>query len=101
MAKKSMIARDRKRQNLVNQHLSKRQHIKSIIKKKKNNFNEQLETQKMLQSLPRNSAPVRVKRRCWVTGRARGYFRVFGLSRHALREMAHDCLIPGLKKASW
>lgn len=101
MAKKSMIARDIKRKNLIDQYSKKRKHIKSTIKQKKNNFNEQLEAQQILQSLPKNSAPARLRRRCWVTGRSRGYFRAFGLSRHALREMTHNCLIPGLKKASW
>ena len=101
MAKKSMIARDTKRKSLIERYSKKRKHIKSIIKQKKNNFNEQLEAQKMLQNLPRNSAPARLRRRCWVTGRSRGCFRIFGLSRHTLREMTHDCLVPGLKKASW
>jgi len=83
MAKKSMIARDVKREKLINKFLNKRKKIKSKIKGT-NNFNEQLEIQRMIQSLPRNSSSIRLRRRCWATGRSRGYFRVFGLSRHVL-----------------
>ena len=100
MAKKSMIERDIKRKNLINKYSDKRKNIKSKIKKS-TSFNQQLEIQKTLQKLPRNSSPIRLKKRCWVTGRSRGYFRDFGLSRHTLREMAYNCLIPGLKKSSW
>jgi small subunit ribosomal protein S14 len=56
---------------------------------------------KKLHSLPRNSAAVRLRNRCWATGRSRAFFRDFGLSRHVLREMAHGGLVPGLKKSSW
>lgn len=100
MAKKSMIERERKRQKLINKYANKRKQIKSTLKKS-TSFNKQLEVQEILQKLPRNSSPIRLRKRCWATGRSRGYFRDFGLSRHVLREMAHDCLIPGLKKASW
>ena len=100
MAKQSMIQRERKREKLVNQHISKRKSIK-IKLKKVTDFNVQLKIQRELQKLPRNSAPTRLRNRCWLTGRSRGYFRAFGLSRHVLREMAHDCLIPGLGKSSW
>ena len=100
MAKKSMIQRDIKREKLLHKHFNKRKELKLRIKQTKS-FDEQLGIQKLLQNLPRNSSPVRLRKRCWVTGRSRGHFRVFGLSRHVLREMAHDCLIPGLKKSSW
>jgi len=100
MAKKSMIARDVKREKLIHKLSNKRKNIKAKIKET-NNFNEQLEVQKMIQSLPRDSSSIRLRKRCWATGRSRGYFRVFGLSRHVLREMAHECLIPGLQKSSW
>ena len=65
------------------------------------NFSQQLELQAKLQALPRNSSPIRVRNRCWKTGRPRGFFRDFGLSRHVLREMAHECLLPGVTKSSW
>lgn len=100
MAKKSMIEREKKRQKLINKYSNKREYIKSNLKKNIS-FNEQLEIQTILQKLPRNSSPIRLRKRCWATGRSRGYFRDFGLSRHTLREMAHNCLIPGLRKASW
>lgn len=100
MAKKNMIARDSKRKKLTSKYKSKRIEIKSKIRKTKS-FTEQLQLQEQLQKLPRNSLPIRQKMRCNITGRSRGYFRSFGLSRHVLREMAHDCLIPGLKKSSW
>jgi small subunit ribosomal protein S14 len=51
--------------------------------------------------LPPNSLPIRLRNRCWKTGRSRGVYRDFGLSRHVIREMAHQCLLPGLIKASW
>ena len=100
MAKKSMIERDKKREKLIQQYHKKRGRIKTLVKQKQN-FDKQLEMQKMLQKLPRNSAPIRLRKRCWATGRSRGYFRLFGLSRHVLREMTHECLVPGLTKSSW
>ncbi len=100
MAKKNMIARNSKREKLTLKYKSQRIEIKSRIKKTKS-FSEQLELQERLQKLPRNSLPIRQKKRCNITGRSRGYFRTFGLSRHVLREMAHNCLVPGLKKSSW
>ena len=60
-----------------------------------------LDLYKKLEKIPRNSAKVRGRNRCWVTGRSQGFYRDFGLSRHVLREMAHEGMIPGLRKASW
>ena len=95
-----MIERDKKREKLTLKHLDKRNKIKAKIKETKD-FGKQLKIQEALQKFPRNSMPIRQRKRCQITGRSRGYFRAFGLSRHILREMAHDCLIPGLKKSSW
>nr|BBI37244.1 30S ribosomal protein S14 [Palmaria palmata] len=100
MAKKSMRAREDKRMKLVSQYDEKRTALKKQIKKT-NSFQEQLELQEKLQNLPRNSAPSRLRNRCWMTGRSRGVYRDFGLSRHVLREMAHECLLPGVTKSSW
>lgn len=100
MAKKNMIERDKKRTKLTLKYIKKRQEIKARIKITED-LDEQLQIQALLQELPRNSLPIRQRKRCKVTGRSRGYFRTFGLSRHVLREMAHNCLIPGLKKSSW
>ena len=100
MAKKSMLAREAKRKKLVSRYAKKR---KSILNKLKNaNTLEQIfEQNEKLQKLPRNSAPTRTRNRCWKTGRPRGFFRFFGLCRNAVRELSHDCLLPGVTKASW
>ena len=95
-----MIERDKKRKKLVQKLQKKRKNLKVLVKQS-DSFNSQLELQRTLQNMPRNSSPIRHRKRCWATGRSRGYFRLFGLSRHVLREMAHECLIPGLAKSSW
>nr|YP_009312921.1 Ribosomal protein S14 [Helminthora furcellata]SCW21175.1 Ribosomal protein S14 [Helminthora furcellata]SCW24035.1 Ribosomal protein S14 [Helminthora furcellata] len=100
MAKKGMKEREEKRLRLVNKHKEKRAHIKKQISAT-NSFDEQLQLQQQLQKLPRNSAKSRCRNRCWMTGRSRGFYRDFGLSRHVLREMAHECLLPGVTKSSW
>lgn len=100
MAKKSMIEREKKRQRLVIKHETKRTELKNSIKSS-NSYEEKLKLYAKLQSLPKNSFPNRLRNRCWMTGRSRGYYRDFGLSRHVLREMAQQCLLPGVKKSSW
>jgi small subunit ribosomal protein S14 len=100
MAKKSMIQREEKRERLIVKYTIKRNNIKLQLKGT-TVYQEKLDLLKKLESLPRNSAPSRHRNRCWVTGRSRGFYKDFGLSRHVLREMAHEGLIPGLKKASW
>nr|YP_010902709.1 ribosomal protein S14 [Hypnea nidulans]WCH54564.1 ribosomal protein S14 [Hypnea nidulans] len=100
MAKKSMIQREIKREKLYHKYKEKREKLKKLIKIT-SNFQEKINLQKQLQKLPLNSAPFRKRNRCWMTGRSRGFYRNFGLSRHALREMTHECLLPGVKKSSW
>jgi small subunit ribosomal protein S14 len=100
MAKKGMIERERKRQALVQKFLSKRMDLLKQMKTAAS-LEEKLQIHREIQKLPRNSAPVRVRNRCLITGRSRGYYRDFGLSRHCLREMAHQCLLPGVTKSSW
>jgi small subunit ribosomal protein S14 len=100
MAKKSMIQREFKRIKLVKKYSKKRNEILSNLKKAKN-LSELFILQKKLQSLPKNSLPIRIRNRCWKTGRCRGFYRDFGLSRHVIREMTHNCLLPGVTKASW
>ena len=95
-----MIQREIKRQNLVMKYAKKRALLKEKIRTAPS-FQEKFEFQRKLQQLPRNSSPVRLHNRCLVTGRPKGYFRDFGLSRHVLREMAHEGLLPGVRKASW
>ncbi len=89
MARKSLIARQQKREKLVEKYAKIRQELKE-----KGDFVG-------LQKLPKNSSPVRLKSRCIFTGRARSYYRKFGVSRLVLREMALRGEIPGLKKSSW
>ncbi len=89
MAKKSMIARDKKRTKMIEQYAAKRAELKEL-----GDFDG-------LAKLPRNSSPTRQKNRCVETGRPRGYMRQFGLSRISFREHASKGEIPGVTKASW
>lgn len=100
MAKQSMIQRELKREKLVQKYRLKRSSILKDLKSA-NNLKEVFTLQAKLQRLPLNSSPVRLRNRCWKTGRSQGVYRDFGLSRHVLREMAHACLLPGVTKSSW
>lgn len=100
MAKKSMVQRELKRKRLVLKFAKSRANLLNNLKQA-TTLEEKFDLNKKLQKLPRNSSKVRVRNRCWKTGRPRGYFRYFGLCRNAIREMAHDCLLPGITKASW
>ena len=100
MANRAMIQRELKRQRLVMKYAEKRTRLKKQIQQA-SSLKEKLDFHRKLQQLPRNSSAVRLHNRCLVTGRPQGYFRVFGLSRHVLREMAHQGLLPGVRKASW
>ncbi|MDX2098506.1 MAG: 30S ribosomal protein S14 [Leptolyngbyaceae cyanobacterium bins.59] len=100
MAKKSMIEREKRRKRLVEKYAAKREALKEEFANAENQ-QERLEIHRKIQQLPLNSAPNRVRNRCWMTGRPRGYYRDFGLSRNMLRDMAHKGLLPGVVKASW
>jgi small subunit ribosomal protein S14 len=100
MAKKSMIEREKKRINLEKKFFLKRQILLAEYKTA-DNFSSKMEIHSKIQQLPRNSAKTRIRNRCWKTGRPRGVFRDFGISRHVFREMAHECLLPGITKSSW
>ena len=89
MARKCLVAREGKRQKLVDKYAERRKELKE---------NGDWDA---LQKLPRNSSPIRLRNRCIMTGRPRGYFRKFGVSRLVFREMALKGEIPGLKKSSW
>ncbi|NLZ72247.1 MAG: 30S ribosomal protein S14 [Bacteroidales bacterium] len=89
MAKESMKAREVKRARLAEKYAEKRKQLKA-----EGDYEG-------LQALPRNSSPIRMRNRCKITGRSRGYIRQFGISRIQFREMASQGLIPGVKKASW
>lgn len=100
MAKKSMLERETKRKKLVTKYSEKRKEILSKLKTV-SSLEEIFSLNEKLQKLPRNSSRIRLRNRCWKTGRPRGYFRYFGLCRNAVRELAHECLLPGVTKASW
>jgi small subunit ribosomal protein S14 len=100
MAKKSMIEREKKRISLTKKYSVKRQTLLDKYNRT-SDFNLKLEIHSKIQSLPRNSAKIRIRNRCWKTGRPRGFYRDFGVARHVLREMAHQCLLPGVTKSSW
>ena len=100
MAKKSMVEREKKRIKLNNKYQTKRENLLKQYQTTED-FNLKLEIHSKIQKLPRNSAKIRIRNRCWKTGRPRGFYRDFGISRHVLREMAHQCLLPGVTKSSW
>ena len=95
-----MIQREEKRKRLILKYTPKREALKLSLKET-SSYKTKLEVYRKLENLPKNSAPCRHRNRCWATGRSRAFYRDFGLSRHVLREMAHEGLIPGLKKSSW
>lgn len=97
MARKSLIQREKKRQKLEQKYYWIRQSLKKEISK----VPSLREQHGKLQSSPRNSAPIRLHRRCFLTGRPRANYRDFGLSGHILREMVHACLLPGATRSSW
>jgi small subunit ribosomal protein S14 len=100
MAKKGRIQREQKRQRLVQKFQTKRTELKAQFSAA-TSLADRLAIHRELQQLPRNSAPVRLRNRCRLSGRSRGYFRDFGLSRHFLRELAHQGVLPGVTKSSW
>jgi len=101
MAKKSMVERELKRTKLVKKHAAKRAELKAVIRSQKSTEEERAAAQEKLNSLPRDSSPVRHRNRCAITGRPHGFYRKFGLGRNKLREAAMSGEIPGLTKASW
>jgi small subunit ribosomal protein S14 len=100
MAKKAMLEREKKREHLVEKYAEKRATLKEAFRTAEDP-QEKLEIHRQIQQLPRNSAPSRKHNRCWLTGRPRGYYRDFGLSRNVIREWAHQGLLPGVVKSSW
>jgi len=101
MAKKSKVVKNIQRLNLVERYASRRKELKAIIKDPKTSFVEKRLAYEKLEKMPRDANPIRIRNRCNLTGRPRGYYRKFGLSRIALREMANNGFIPGIRKASW
>ena len=101
MAKLSSIQKNNFRSKLIKKNLSKRKNLKSKIKDKKISLEERLLLQNKLNELPRNSSPIRHRNRCELTGRSRGVYRKFGLSRIKLRELSMTGDLPGVVKSSW
>ena len=101
MAKKSMIAREVKRRKLNEQHHAVRESLRQRVVDESLSYDERWQAMLDLQKLPRDSARTRQRNRCALTGRPRGYFRRFGLARHALREVVMRGEAPGVVKARW
>ena len=95
-----MIEREKKRIRLEKKYAIKRTVLLTNYQNEQD-FAKKLELHSKIQKLPHNSAKTRIRNRCWKTGRPRGVFRDFGISRHVFREMAHQCLLPGVTKSSW
>ena len=101
MAKKSMIAREVKREKLVKQYAAKRAALKAIINDKEIAVEERFKATLELAKLPRNSSAVRLHNRCQLTGRPHAYYRKLKISRIALRDLGSNGEIPGMVKSSW
>lgn len=100
MAKQSMIEREKKRLKLVCHYNQRRENLINQLNNAKS-FLDKQKIHRKIEKLPRNSSPIRLRKRCWRTGRSRGIYRDFGLCRHMIREMAHNGMLPGLRKSSW
>jgi small subunit ribosomal protein S14 len=101
MAKLSLINRDQKRRKLVKKFAKKREALEAIMNNSKASDEVRFAARLKIQQLPRNSNPTRLRNRCALTGRPRGYFRKFGLARNKVREFAMRGEVPGIVKASW
>ncbi len=101
MAKKSQVNRDRKRRSLIDKHAAKRAELRKKLNDPNISIEEKLEVQDAFAKLPRNSCPTRLNRRCEVSGRSKSYYRKFGISRIALRDLTLRGQLPGMRKSSW
>lgn len=101
MARKSMIERQRKRERMVGKFAARRAQLKEIISDSKRPVEERFAAQLKLAKLPRNSSPTRLRNRCQLSGRPRGYYRKLKISRIALRDLGSFGLLPGVVKSSW
>ncbi|WP_349826741.1 30S ribosomal protein S14 [Brevibacterium litoralis] len=101
MAKKSKIARDKQRREVVERYAERRLELKKQLVNPESTDDQREEARLALQKLPRDASPVRLRNRDQVDGRPRGYLRKFGLSRVRMREMAHKGQLPGITKSSW
>ena len=101
MAKQSSIQKNLNRRNIVKKFNEKRQSLKKQIMKKDLSIEERFKIQSKLNELPRDSSKIRVRNRCKLTGRTRGFYRKFGLSRIKIRELSMSGALPGVVKSSW
>ena len=101
MTRKALVERELKRGKTVERFALKRRVLKRILSDSNASPEDKREARVKLQKLPRNASPVRLRNRCAITGRPKGFYRKFGLGRNKLREQAMEGNIPGLHKASW
>lgn len=101
MAKKSKIVRNEQRKATVAQYAARRMELKKVLQSSEASYEEKELAAKKLRKLPRDSSPTRIRNRCELTGRCRGYYRKFGLCRNMLRDRSMKGELPGVTKASW
>jgi small subunit ribosomal protein S14 len=101
MAKTSQILRDRRRKVLIEKYAERRAELRQKLKDRNVSIDEKLQVQEAFAKLPRDSCPTRLNRRCAISGRSRSYYRKFGISRIALRDLALRGQLPGVRKSSW
>ena len=101
MAKLSQVLRDKRREKLIQKYAVKRAELRKRLNDATVSIEEKMEIQEQFAKLPRNSCPTRLNRRCQISGRSRGYYRKFRISRIALRELALKGHLPGVRKSSW
>jgi small subunit ribosomal protein S14 len=101
MAKKSQINRDNKRKQLIERYAERRSELRKRLNDPEVSIEEKLEIQEKFAKMPRNSCSTRLNRRCQISGRSRSYYRKFGISRIALRELTLRGQLPGMRKSSW
>ena len=101
MAKTSSIEKNKRRRKMTEQYKGRRAALKKITQNRSKPMDERFAAQMKLSELPRNSSKTRIRNRCELTGRARGFYRKLKLSRNQLRELASQGLIPGMTKSSW
>ena len=101
MAKTSSIEKNKRRRKMVDRYKERRAALKEIAHDRDKPMDVRFEAQMKLSKLPRNSSKTRIRNRCELTGRARGYYRKLKLSRNQLRELASQGMIPGMTKSSW
>lgn len=101
MSRKSVINRNDRRRLLIDRYATKRAELRKVLKDVSASYDAKMAAQEALQKMPRDSCPVRYRNRCRITGRPRGVFRRFGISRNFIRDLSMFGQIPGVTKSSW